>query len=153
MSKNFEELLIDENIKKITHKATTRFNNILSKDEIYTCIINALWKATLKYNPDLGSKFTTYLYKGVVMECLSQVKFNKNNFLMFHNNIQDKKSSTISIDILDQIELCDNPDIIIDKFINNKSIKEMASERGVSGETIRLKIQKNIKKLKKLIAW
>lgn len=152
MKKSFEELLNDDQIKKITHKASIKFANSLSKDEIYTCIINALWKATIKHNPELGSKFTTYLYKGVIMECLSQVKFNKNNFLSFHNNIQDKKSSDMSLDILDQIELCDNPDIIIDKFINNKSIKEMAAERGVSGETIRLKIHKNIKKLKKLIA-
>ncbi len=148
-SKSFEELLIDENIKKIAHKAAMKFINRLNEDEIQTCILNALWKATLKYNASLGSKFTTYFYKGVIMECLSQIKFNRSKFLPYHNNLKDKRRGDVSIDLMEEIDKCDNPDIIIDKFIYNKSIKEIALEHGVSGETIRLKIQKNVKKLKK----
>jgi DNA-directed RNA polymerase specialized sigma subunit len=148
-SKTFEELLVDENIKKIAHKASMRFINRLNEDEIQTCILNALWKSTLKYNEKLGSKFTTYFYKGVIMECLSQIKFNKSKFLQYHSNLKDKRRDGISIDLIEEIEKCDDPNLIIDKFIYNKSIKEIACEHGVSGETIRLKIKKNIKKLKK----
>jgi predicted DNA-binding protein YlxM (UPF0122 family) len=53
---------------------------------------------------------------------------------------------------MDNIAACDEPQLIIDHYFNNKSIKEIAQESGVSGETIRLKIKKNLKKLHNLMA-
>ena len=66
-----------QDVFKILKKACSTFRFSLSQDEMTTCCINALWKAVDKYQVDSKCKFTTYLYKGVVMECLSQKKFNK----------------------------------------------------------------------------
>lgn len=148
-AKMIDEMLQDQDIVKIARKASIKFINQLNEDEIYTCIINALWKAIKKYDPNFGSKFTTYLYNGVIMECLTQQKFNSN--LKRHSQIQsvqDKKSLIPTVDIIDEISKCDDPIIIYDYFFNNKSIKEIAKENNVCGETIRLKIKKNLKKIK-----
>jgi DNA-directed RNA polymerase specialized sigma subunit len=145
----FEDFMVDENIVKIAKSASSRFSNTLSKDEIYTCVLNAIWKASERHDPKLGSKFTTYLYNGVIMECLTQQKFNRNRSVAkLHDNIPETFNHADSIDLFDEIQGCDNPSIILDYFFNNKSIKEIAQEQGVSGETIRLKLKKNLEKLK-----
>ena len=152
MSK-FEELLADNNIIKIAKCAAASFRNTLSKDEIYTCILNAIWKASERHDPKKGSKFTTYLYNGVMMECLTQQKFNSSKVISpLHNNIPEKNNFTNNIELMDNIRECDDPELIIDYYFNNKSIKEIAEEMGVSGETIRLKIKKNLKKLQFLMS-
>jgi DNA-directed RNA polymerase specialized sigma subunit len=152
MSK-FEELLADNDVIKVAKCAASSFCNTLSKDEIYTCILNAIWKASERHDPEKGSKFTTYLYNGVIMECLTQQKFNSSKITMpLHNNIPERKNFTDNIELMDNICECDDPNLIIDYYFNNKSIKEIADEMGVSGETIRLKIKKNLKKLQFLMS-
>lgn len=149
---NFDKLIQDENIVKIARRAAIGFTKSLSRDEINTCILNAIWKASNKFDPELGTKFTTYLYNGVVMECLTQQKFNSNKHIyQVHNNIPEKSNFTDSFELMDNISQCEDPQLIIDYYFNNKSIKEIAQEMGVCGETIRLKIKKNLKKLKMLI--
>ena len=59
-------------------------------DEIYTCQINALWKAHVNFKPERKAKFTTYLFNGVFIECLKAVKFkNKlsDHAVKLHDNI------------------------------------------------------------------
>lgn len=149
---NFDKLMQDENIVKIARRAAAGFSKTLSRDEIYTCILNAIWKASERHDPELGAKFTTYLYNGVVMECLTQQKFNSSkNCLPIHNNVPENKDFVNSLELMDNIDQCDDPKVIIDYYFNNKSIKEIAQEMGVCGETIRLKIKKNLKKLKMLM--
>lgn len=149
---NFDKLLEDENIVKIARRAAAGFAKSLSRDEIYTCILNAIWKASNKFDPELGAKFTTYLYNGVIMECLTQQKFNSNkNTSQIHNNIPENKNFSDSFELMDNIDQCEDPQLIIDYYFNNKSIKEIAQEMGVCGETIRLKIKKNLKKLRLLM--
>jgi len=141
-----------EDIIKILQKACSTFRYNLSQDEIATCCMNALWKALDRYSVDSRCKFTTYLYKGVVMECLSQKKFNKNKLSFggkIHANIEDSKKHYDQVDMLDEINFaCEDPSLILDRFYKNMSIKEIAESRGVCGETIRIRINKNLKKLR-----
>ena len=65
-----------DDVFKILQKACSSFRYSLSQDELSTCCINALWKAIDRYSVESTCKFTTYLYKGVVMECLSQKKYH-----------------------------------------------------------------------------
>lgn len=140
-----------DDVFKILQKACSSFRYSLSQDELSTCCINALWKAIDRYSVESTCKFTTYLYKGVVMECLSQKKFNKEKLSFggkVHSNIQDPKQHYEQIDMLDEINFaCEDPSLILDRFYKNMSIKEIAENRGVCGETIRIRINKNLKKL------
>ena len=142
--------LEEKDVLCIIRKATATFSSYLSEDEICTCSMNALWKALNKYNKEKRTKFTTYLYKGVVMECLTQKKFNSNKGSVgrIHNNITDGKDYTSHIDMIDEINSsCEDPELIYDRFYKNMTIKEIANIRGVCGETIRIKIKKNLKNL------
>ena len=146
-----EQQLKDKDIMGVVSKAASTFTSTLSHDEIQTCILSALWKATSKYRLDGGTKFTTYLYRGVVMECLTQQKFNLNHYSPHstHHNITDRKNLYDRIDLLDEINTkCEDPDLVYDRFYKNMTIKELAKQRGVCGETIRIKLKKNLKNLR-----
>ena len=146
--KSIEEILKDQNIVRIANKAASSFASVLSRDEIQTCILSALWKAKKKYKPNSKCKFTSYLHKGVVFECLTQRKFNLEKTKQLTISIEDKKSGTDTVDMLDQINACEDPELIYDRFYKNMTIKEIATDRGVCGETIRIRLKKNLKKLK-----
>ena len=150
-----EDQLKDKDIMGVVTKAASTFSSTLSHDEIQTCILNAMWKATSKYKQDGRCKFTTYLYRGVVMECLTQQKFNLNHYTPHttHHNIPDQKDPYSRIDLLDEINTkCEDPDLVYDRFYKNMTIKELAKQRGVCGETIRIKLKKNLKNLRNSIA-
>lgn len=145
------ENLTKDDLEKVASKAAKSFIGKLSADEIQSCVLNAFWKAIDKYNSEKECKFTTYFYKGVVMECLTQNKFNLNKSpARIHEGIISFKNNSINeVDMLDEINTyCDDPSIIYDRFYNNMSINEIANNLGVCNETIRIKIKKNLHKLK-----
>lgn len=143
--------LTKEDLEKIAKKASNTFSGTLSAEEIQSCILNAFWKAVEKYTGDKNCKFTTYFYKGIIMECLSQKKFNFNKSpSRIYEGIASRPNNDVArIDMMDEINTyCDDPQIIYNRFYKNMSISEIASNMGVCSETIRLKIKKNLSKLK-----
>ena len=149
MNKEIVEKLENNDVVGITAKAASSFMSVLSRDEIKTCILNAVWKALKKYNSEAGCKFTTYLYRGVVMACLTQQKFNSSQRCQsLKLDYPDPTDYEFKAEMLDMVENCDDPDLMYYRYYKNMTIKEMAQQRGVCGETIRIKIKKNLKKLK-----
>lgn len=146
----FEELCAHPEVVKITRKAAFRFVKQLSEDEINTCVMSAIWKANKKWDVRLGSKFSTFLFRGVILECLTQLKFNRNgnHTVPLYGNVMGHTNTLDEVDLMDELSHCDHPSIMRAKFVENKSIKEIAVENKCCGETIRLKIQKDLKKLK-----
>lgn len=150
-SKDTDPKLTKGDLERIASKASYSFLGVLSEQEIESCILNAYWKSASKFNREAGTKFTTYFYKGVLMECLTQKKFNLNKpTYRIYENIAYKNNEDINtIDMIDEIQThCDDPDLLLKRFYQNMSVREIASTRGVSGETIRIKIKKNLAKLR-----
>jgi hypothetical protein len=148
-----ENALKDSNIVKIMNKACRSFRNQLDNDTIYTCQINALWKAFVNYNPEKLAKFTTYLYNGVFIECMKEIKFvNKSRRCgaKLHDNISQNRDFFFMIDLLDELEE-DDKELIIDRM-SNMTIVEMAKKHNSNRETIRRKVNKLAKKIKKKFA-
>ena len=135
--------LKDENIVKIMNQASKRFRNQLDADSIRTCQLNALWKTFVNYNPEKGAKFTTYLYKGVFIECMKEIKFSNKNksFGMLHHNISSKTDPFFSIDLMDEFKNAEDRDLIEDR-LSNMTIAEISEKRGKNRESIRRKIHK-----------
>ena len=145
-----QDALNDKNIVKIMHKASKRFSNQLDKDAIYTCHLNALWKSFLHFKPEKNVKFTTYLYNGVFIECLKEVKFmNKHKQFKqkLHNNISDHKDPYFMIDLFDEVSGNDK-ELLMDKF-SNMTIEEMARKYDSNRETTRKKLKSVLAKIKK----
>lgn len=135
--------LKDENILKIMNKASKRFKNQLDSDAIKTCQLNALWKTFLNHDPLKGAKFTTYLYKGVFIECMKEIKFaNKNkSFGKLHNNIPSDSNTFLYIDLMDEFSDEGDRELINDR-LSNMTISEIAEKSGKNRESVRRKIHK-----------
>ena len=150
-NKETDPKLTKGDLERIASKASYSFLGVLSEQEIESCILNAYWKAASKFSSGKNTKITTFFYKGVLMECLTQKKFNLNKpTYRIYENIAFKNNQEIEkIDMIDEIEThCDDPDLMMDRFYQNMSVREIAKRRGVSGETIRIKIKKNLAKLR-----
>lgn len=142
--------LKDNTILKIMNKASKRFKNQLDKDTIKTCQLNALWKTFLNHDPTKGAKFTTYLYSGVFIECMKEIKFtqkfNSKNTGKLHNNIASPKNQFLIVDLLDELIDEEEKQIFIDRM-NNMTIYEMSTKYGKNRETTRRKMHKLFKKI------
>ncbi len=156
---------------RIARSAANSFSPVLSQDEIESCILTAMWKAMQKYDESSKTKFSTFLYNGVKMECLTQRKFNlshknkkvkfvkvnkpyffnkmKENSPISREFVEDPNNYTETVDMMDEIKNLSDPELVYDRFYKNMTIKELAKKRGVCGETIRIRLKKNLKKLKR----
>jgi hypothetical protein len=148
-----EGALKDTNIVKIMNRASKRFKGQLDNDTIYTCQINALWKAFLNHDPNKAAKFTTYLYNGVFIECMKEIKF-KNKSKRYggklHDNISDNKDPFLMVDIMDELNE-EEKQIFVDKA-SNMTISEMAQKYGTNRESTRRKVHKIIRNINKKFA-
>lgn len=149
INNKIEEALKDKNIVKIMNKASRRFINQLDKDSIYSCQLNALWRSFVNFKPDKNTKFTTYLYNGVFIECLKELKF-QNKLSKYasplHSNIASKKSDNIIIEIMDELKTDEEKSLIQDR-LSNMTIAEIAKKHNSNRETIRKRIKKLINKI------
>lgn len=149
LNTKIENALKDTTILKIMNKASKRFKNQLDKDTIKTCQLNALWKTFLNHDPNKGAKFTTYLYSGVFIECMKEIKFKQKslrNSGKLHNNIPNKKDQFLIVDLLDELVDEEEKQIFADR-LNNMTICEMATKYGKNRETTRRKMHKLFKKI------
>jgi DNA-directed RNA polymerase specialized sigma subunit len=152
MENNIENNLKNVDIMSVANSAASSFFGVLSKDEIANCVVNAIWKAGKKYDKKHNTKFTSYVHNGVVLECLNQKRLNqrrKEQKVTDYLSIPDKRNYFEGIDMKDLIDtVCDDPTLIVDKFYKNMTIKEIAQNRGVCGETIRIRLRKNLESLR-----
>ena len=152
IDQKIENALKDSNVTKIMHKASNRFRNQLDEDMINTCQLNALWKALINFKPEKKVKFTTYLYNGVFIECLKEVKFHQkhNRFThkILHDNIPSSNNSTVLFDILDEARNSEEEELILDKYYN-MTINEMANKRSSNRETVRKKLKNILNRIRK----
>ena len=148
ISRKIEDAMNDEDFQRVMHKASLSFSAQLSSDEIKTCHLNALWKAFEHYRPGRGAAFFTYLHKGVVIECLRELKFN-NKFQehqKIHPNIPENKDYHFSLELKEEMSLIPNKELVKDR-LDGMSIKEIAEKYGYNRETARRKIKKSMARL------
>ena len=148
MNNNIEDYLSNDDIVKVANKAASSFSGTLSRDEIQSCILSALWKAKKRYKQGSKCKLTSFIHRGVVFECLTQRKFNLAKTCQLTISVPEKRNDTERVDMLDQIQQCDDPELVYDRFYKSMTINEIAKDRGVCGETIRIRLKKNLKKLR-----
>ena len=151
LNTQIENALKDSNIVKIMNKASRRFNNQLDRDTINSCHLNALWKAFLNHEPLKGAKFTTYLYNGVFIECMKEIKFaQKMNKLggKLHDNIPKNNDQLLLIDILDELKDGTEKEMFLDR-ISNMTIAEIAKKYKMNRESARRKMHKIMKNIQK----
>jgi len=116
--------------------------------------MSATWSAINNFKQEKNTKFTTYLYKGVVYECIKQKKTNNRKSSTPHYNISSanhiscKLGFDFSADLVDEINICEDPSLIYEKYYYNYTLNDMAKKRGISKEAVRFKLKKNLNFLK-----
>lgn len=151
---NFEELIKNEEVQKLGNHAVKSFRKYLSKEEIDSCIMIALWRACKDFDANKG-KFSTYFYRGILLECLTLWKFNedkkrRNTVVHEHHPCLhgEYDENIANLDASDFINNFEYPEIMIDRFWLNKTLSEIAKDHNVSIETVRIRIKKNLENMK-----
>lgn len=145
----FENALKDPNNKAIMIKASSAFQKLISKEELESCKMVALWQSMQDWRFDGGQKFESYLYQKVKWECLrvciKEFKYKKRNRELVHD-IKTKKSESL-VDVLEILDPSEQT-LIIQRYIYNMTLKEIGIQHGYSYETARKKIKKILLKIK-----
>ena len=158
-----KKVLNDKETMNIANCAASGYNTALTKDEIENCIYNAVWNALDKFDESKGAKFSTFLHRGVRLQCQKRLNFNRRYkstqyyedsvSSRFNSNFKNQiYSQELKHELRDEIENCEDPDILHDRFYKNMTLTEIAKKKNTSYETIRNKIKKNLKIIKKRIS-
>lgn len=152
LNDKIESALKDPDIVAMTKAATRIYKKSLSEDEIKSCILNALSRSISNFDPHKNSKFTTYLHKGLKIECLTQIKKNKPS-IRFSTTTADTRDyrSEMNIkmmEVMDEIERLKDGHLVVDKYLNNYTCKEIGEKNGLHPETVRTKIKKTLECLR-----
>lgn len=163
METKLNEVLENKETMNIANYAASGYSSALTKDEIQNCIYNAVWNALGKFDESKGAKFSTFLHRGVRLQCQKRLNFNKRyKSTQYYEDSVFSKSNTklknqiysqdLKYEIKDEVENCEDPDIIYDRFYKNMTLNEIAQKKNTSYETIRNKIKKNLNIIKKRIS-
>lgn len=152
LHQRFETLKDDPDLIKIARRAASRFNPYMRTEEIENCILIALWKSLQKHDDEKGLKFSTYLYRGVIMECLVHQKLNTTgprkmlNLIGGQNLIDHRVNQCDMVDANDEIEHDEHCALLSDRYLHNLTTKEIAEKRNMPVDVVRRKILKTRKK-------
>jgi RNA polymerase sigma factor (sigma-70 family) len=144
--------LIDN--KKIMNAAAKSFRGTLSYNDIESCCYYALWKCLEKYDNSFNAKFTSSLYRFVRWYCIQacqkeQKHINKN--ILFISEYEKSKTIQTKKDLLTKI-LCmipeDDKQILISRFIERKTLKEISQENNCTKQKIRTRLNKILLNIK-----
>ena len=152
LNDKIESALKDPDIIALTKSVTNSYRKSLNEDEIKSCVLSALSRSISSFDPDKNSKFTTYLHKGLKIECLTQIKKNK-PLLKFSSKTLSKtddkfETKMLIIEVMEEIEKLKDGHLVVDKYLNNYTSKEIAKKNGIHKETVRVKIKKTLESLR-----
>jgi len=146
--KEFERVYNDEDCKLIMANAAKTFYKTLGKDEIETCKIMAIMKSLELFDPSKGVKYETFLYRGVILQCLTSLSFLKKHWrnrlaLCKVNKQKDDfylNKDLETLEIKECIKHIKDGDLLVKHYIEGYSITSIADELKVSRQAISQKI-------------
>lgn len=159
----------DKDNRLIMGKAAMPFTTILTQDEIESCKKRAIWRSLINYDPSMNTKYATYLYRGVFLECRSSA-----GFVMKHRkkSVKSKKKikevKIIQIDnlgpdfvvkeslpmvekiaLMEEINSLEDGHILIDFYLNGLSYDEIAVKNEIDKSEVTQRKSKVLRKLRK----
>lgn len=156
-----EDMIIaieSEDNQKIMARACKKFACVLNADEIESCKLNALWKALETYDPNMisrrntkKSKFTSYLFRGVQLECKTAIKFiiaGRRGEALVHDNIGLESDVIASIELRDEISKTEYGEILEEVYFNGLTTKELSKKFKVSKQIICIRKKRALNSLK-----
>lgn len=149
-NKVYEEALDNRDNMMIMHSAGSRYMRILDADEIHRCKLIALWEALQVWDINKGSKFTAFLYQRVQWECLKSIQYHNKNQDVQVEHLERAVLPDTSVDEVLEILPAELKDIVKKRYVYGMTLREIGDEYGFSYETVRKRLKKASKCMKKV---
>jgi len=152
IDKQFEEKWNCADIQNIMNKISNRYRNNVDLDDIESIKMNTLWTCLKKYDPDRGTKFTSYLYQQFSYAMKNKVKKKRWEFNTDIIEKTDVKAQS-KMEVIDLITGLDEEDskILTQRFYDNMTMKEIGRKNGYSRETARRRLKNAINLCKNIV--
>lgn len=157
-----EEAWANSNYRNILNKACSGFYKFIDEDDILSLQMETLWTSLKKYNPNLKMKFTSYLYQMMHYKLLDHVKcmkrknkFKNVKFIEAITPDRELADSSLSYDYgINEIikDLGEEGQLIADRYIYQKTFREMSLERKESMTKVKRKVKKALQKTEELFS-
>lgn len=143
MDSKMSQLLSDPNVIGIMNAVASRYRTI-DPDQVDSIKLNTLWECAKKYDPERGTKFTSFLYQNLNFAFKNELKKKAREFATDTLENSTPDLSIDNTDIFDGIP-SEYADLIKQKYIYNMTMKEIGKINGYSRETARRKVAKAVK--------
>lgn len=157
MNNEIINIINDKTLMKVTSNASYRYCGCMSTEEIDSCVLSAIWYSLQNYQDGSAFPFASFLHMNVLREC--QIFYRMHIFrkeFPFDDSVDDPEEYCKTIEYIDMIDeiktLCENPELIYDRFYKNMTVKEISKKTNLSTGIIRNKIKKDLKRLEKTLS-
>ena len=143
MDSKMRQLLSDPNIIGIMNAVGSRYYSI-DPDQLESIKLNTLWECAKKYDPNRGTKFTSFLYQNLVFAFKNELKKTLREFPTETIELNTPAKATNTTDIFDGLPK-EYATLLEQKYVYNMTMNEIGDKNGYSRETARRKVAKAVK--------
>lgn len=132
-SNQINEALENLDNKKIIKKVANKYKDRLSRDELDSCAINAVWLTLQNHKAEFGTKFTSSLYRHMTWECMNAIKANRHQYMLtdIPEGISETPDNSFTKEMLHRLTKKQR-ELIEERFFLGMTYKEIASKHSWS---------------------
>lgn len=152
MDKTFEEKWNSSDVQNIMNKVANRYRTAIDFDDLESIKMQTLWRCIDRYDPDKGTKFTSYLYQQLSFAFRNKLKKKRREYNVDTLESVDRRTQN-AMEVKDMITGLDpeHADILNKRFYYNMTMQEIGSSNGYSRETARRRLKAALKICKKMV--
>ena len=153
MDKTFEEKWESSDVQNIMNKVANRYRTAIDFDDIESIKMQTLWRCIDRYDPDKGTKFTSYLYQQLSFAFKNKLKKKRREYNVETLESVDRKAE-YSMQVKDMITGLEPEyaDVLNKRFYYNMTMQEIGKSNGYSRETARRRLKAALKICRKMVA-
>ena len=153
MDKAFEEKWESSDVQNIMNKVANRYRTAIDFDDIESIKMQTLWRCIDRYDPEKGTKFTSYLYQQLSFAFKNKLKKKRREYNVETLESVDRKAE-YSMQVKDMITGLEPEyaDVLNKRFYYNMTMQEIGKSNGYSRETARRRLKTALKICKKMVA-
>ncbi|MAR65961.1 MAG: hypothetical protein CL833_01795 [Crocinitomicaceae bacterium] len=153
MDKTFEEKWESSDVQNIMNKVANRYRTAIDFDDIESIKMQTLWRCIDRYDPEKGTKFTSYLYQQLSFAFKNKLKKKRREYNVETLESVDRKAE-YSMQVKDMITGLEPEyaDVLNKRFYYNMTMQEIGKSNGYSRETARRRLKTALKICKKMVA-
>ena len=127
MDKTFEEKWESSDVQNIMNKVANRYRTAIDFDDIESIKMQTLWRCIDRYDPDKGTKFTSYLYQQLSFAFKNKLKKKRREYNVETLESVDRKAE-YSMQVKDMITGLEPEyaDVLNKRFYYNMTMQELS---------------------------